>query len=290
MRWGVTYLVVIIYFSIITSCEPVLEREPEKKLSEPSTPIKSPEGLYEGVHSAELSIEKLRPESKTIEWRDISTREHTTFMSSSIEVDKIFRSDTDDLYGVRVRLRNLTGQHMHCEFKINFYDEKGNKLISVANDWTKVFVEAHDYETIYDYCKVKGAIGFILHLKKSGTNADGMQDGIVETKEGTTYMSKVVYVSKVMFKDADDKHTVDVKLRNTTRDELNCEYKISFYSNLGEMVKEADKWERIVIKPLDTGVVSGTCERSDAIGFKLYVRKSGEPAEGTPDLVTDDKH
>src|SRR5437867_7250527 len=84
--------------------EPPMEAGPE------GTEVVVDPHLYDIIQTSELGTEKVRPIAKTIEWPGVSTEVGDTFKGDAVVVDQIFRDDSDNSYGVRIRLKNTTPQ------------------------------------------------------------------------------------------------------------------------------------------------------------------------------------
>src|SRR5262245_58148237 len=95
--------------------EPSIEPGPE------GTDIKVDPNLYDVLKISELNTEKIRPIAKTVEWPGISTEVGETYRSDAVVVDHIFRDDSDNSYGIRVRVKNTRPELLKLEYLIKFY-------------------------------------------------------------------------------------------------------------------------------------------------------------------------
>lgn len=266
--------IIIVFGGVLlsVSCGPGKQREnPPYSIEPPSVKV-PPDTLH--TKSQELDTGKPKPPSKTVEWFNVSTLECTTYLNKTVEVDKILRKDANNLYGVEIRLKNLTSQDLHCEFKINFYSEKEEQLLSDKEGWTPFFLKPFGFEYIYDHSRLQGAVGFILFVRSYGTTSTGVQDEIFETKEGELYLDKAVIVEKVVKRDTDESHEVRFYLKSLSKEPLIFEYKIEFYTNLNELInRKGVTWKRVKINPLDTISITDSIKQKTALGFKLFIQE-----------------
>jgi hypothetical protein len=130
------------------------------------------------VRTSELGTNLTRPIAKTIDWPGISTTEGTTFVSDAIVVDHIFRDDSDNSYGVRVRVKNTTAKGLKLEYLIRFYTRRGGRLEGYIGSegsterWTGFVVDPFSMEILTDFSRVIGAEGFRLYIRSGGSTAE----------------------------------------------------------------------------------------------------------------------
>lgn len=127
--------------------------------------------------------EKGRRVAKTVEWLDVSPQEGVTYLDGTIIVDKIVRNDAEDIYGVKIRLKNLTKLECVVETKVDFFDIRGDRQMGMLDDWRSSDLKPLDFATIENTCKVKGAVGFQLCVRKRGSDGDGVADFSGKTEE-----------------------------------------------------------------------------------------------------------
>lgn len=139
--------------------------------------------IYDGVKTSELGTEKVRPIAKTIEWPAISTSEGDSFVSDAVVVDQIFREDADNMYGVRVRLKNAGAETLSLEYLIRFHTRAGANLASHNGDWKPFLLEPFKTETVGDFALILGAEGFRLFVRPAGGGADGAPDDPARKEE-----------------------------------------------------------------------------------------------------------
>lgn len=138
--------------------------------------------LYDILRISELDTEKIRPIAKTIEWPGVSTDVGETYANDAAVVDHIFRDDSDNNYGVRIRLKNSTREIQKLEYLIRFYNRDGARLagwvggIGSQERWHGFLIEPLRHTVISDFCKVMGAEGFRLVVRGAGGNAEGLPD------------------------------------------------------------------------------------------------------------------
>lgn len=188
MRYAIAALV----FAAGCYGEPV--RPPDEPGVEPGpegSEVKIDPNLYEGLRTSELDTEKTRPIAKTIEWPGVSTDVGETYRSEGAVVDHIFRDDSDNNYGVRVRMKNTTKEILKFEYLIRFYNRDGARLaswvggIGAQERWQGVVVEPLRHTVLTDFCKVMGAEGFRLFIRGSGAgaNEEGLPDDPLKKEE-----------------------------------------------------------------------------------------------------------
>jgi hypothetical protein len=147
----------------------------------------SPEGAdlqvdpstYESVNTSELGTDRIRPIAKTIEWPAIGTEVGTRFVGGSVVVERIQREDSDNSYGVRVRLKNTTDKVLRLEYLISFYTRQGVRLaaylggVAATERWKPFVIEPLKYEIVEDFSRMIGADGFKLHVRSAGSKGTG---------------------------------------------------------------------------------------------------------------------
>ena len=147
--------------------------------------------LYDVIKTSELDTEKTRPIAKTIEWPGVSTDVGTTYRNDAVVVDYVFRDDSDNNYGVRVRVKNTTKEILKLEYMIRFYNRDGGRLASWVGGigqqerWQGVVVEPLRHAVLTDFSKVMGAEGFRLAIRGggAGANEEGLPDDPAKKEE-----------------------------------------------------------------------------------------------------------
>ena len=165
--------------------------EPPREPGSEGTEVIIDPNLYDSIKTSELDTEKVRPIAKTIEWPGISTEAGATYRGDAVVVDHIFRDDSDNSYGVRVRVKNTTPQLLKLEYLIKFYSRDGARLagwaggIGATERWQGFVVEPLRHEVVTDSCKVIGAEGFRLFIRAKGAGAgeDGLPDDPAKKEE-----------------------------------------------------------------------------------------------------------
>ena len=147
--------------------------------------------LYDGLRISELDTEKIRPIAKTIEWPGVSTDVGESYRNDAVVVDQIFRDDSDNNYGVRVRVKNTTKEILKLEYLIRFYNRDGARLASWVGGigqqerWQGLVAEPLRHVLLTDFCKVMGAEGFRLSVRGAGAgaNEEGLPDDPAKKEE-----------------------------------------------------------------------------------------------------------
>lgn len=157
--------------ALLASCSSGSKKEPERRTEDPAPRIDSRTAEPSGTH--ELGTDRTRPGSKTIEWQNLSTPETATYLGGEIVIDRILREDAEDMYGVRVRLGNRAAQVHRLEYRIRFTDTKGAELMAVHATWRPALIEPRGVVEVSDACRLHGAAGFRLFVRRAGTSETG---------------------------------------------------------------------------------------------------------------------
>lgn len=144
--------------------------------------LKVDQAVYDSVRTGEMGTEGTRGIAKTIEWQRTGTELGATYLGGAVAVDKILRDDAEDFYGVRVRLQNRRGEPQVLQWRIRFYSLKGEPLMGLNHDgtdtvWRSSCIEPHEYVTVTDSCRLKGAVAFRLFVRAAGSEGEGSADG-----------------------------------------------------------------------------------------------------------------
>ena len=140
----------------------------------------------------ELGTDRTRGRAKTIEWAKISTTAGTRYLGGAVVVDRIIRSDAEDIYGVEVRLKNVNDRRISFQVRIYFIDEEGNYILGVKSrgfdtrvdeDWKTVAIEGLGLHSVTDSARMRGAVGFDLRIRASGTDGEGRPDAGVGSRD-----------------------------------------------------------------------------------------------------------
>jgi hypothetical protein len=162
--------------------------EPQDQAGNEGTQVTIDPKVYE-IATSELGTNRTHPIAKTIEWPGISSQVGDTYHEERAVIDQILRDDSDDNYGVRVRLKNTTKTPLKMEFLIRFYTRSGGRVMSyvghagVEERWTGFMVEPLKYTTVSDFARVHGAEGFRLFIRGAGSKLDGMPDDPAKREE-----------------------------------------------------------------------------------------------------------
>lgn len=139
-------------------------------------------GTYEIPVTSELGTEKVRPLAKTIAWPAIGTEEGETYLGGAAVIEKIFRQDADNNYGVRVRLRSTAGASQNLEYLIRFHTRTGAHFAGYEGSlgdterWKRFSLEPYQTATVQDFSRVIGAEGFILFVRPASSGGEGLSD------------------------------------------------------------------------------------------------------------------
>jgi hypothetical protein len=144
--------------------------------------------IYQHPRTSELGTHRTRGIAKTIEWQKMGTELGTSDCSGLIVVDHVLRDDAQNLYGVRVRLKNTKNERSTVQWRIFFYNLQGEPMIGLNHSemtapgtaceprWKSICVEPLGLETVTDACRVTGAVAFRLFVRTGG-NGEGLPDG-----------------------------------------------------------------------------------------------------------------
>ncbi len=162
--------------------------ELREEAGDEGTEVSIDPSVYE-IHTSELGTNRTHPIAKTIEWPGISSQAGDSYHDGSAVIDHIFRDDSEDSYGVRVRLKNTGKTPLKLEFLVRFYTRTGGQVLSyvghagVEERWTGVVLEPLKYATVTDFARVHGAEGFRLFLRGTGSKLDGSPDDPAKLEE-----------------------------------------------------------------------------------------------------------
>ena len=139
------------------------EQKPERSVEER---VEVDPRTAEPIRTQELGTDRLNPVAKTLEWSNRSTRESATYLAGNVVIDKIFREDSDDIFGVRIRLGNRTAQVVSLEYRITFLDKNGVELVGIRNGFSPALLEPRGTVEVGDTCRVRGAVDFQLSVRE----------------------------------------------------------------------------------------------------------------------------
>jgi len=157
--------------------------EPRDPYGSTDTEFTVDPSIYENPRTSELGTERTRGIAKTIEWQKSGTELGTTYCGGVAVVDKVLRDDAENFYSVRVRLENRRNEKHHLQWRIQFYNAKGEPLIGFNHNevdeptWKAIVLDPLGFSTVTDSCRLKGAVGFRLFVRKAGSNDVGLPDG-----------------------------------------------------------------------------------------------------------------
>lgn len=145
--------------------------------------------VLDQVATSELGTDKTRDAAKTIEWIGLSTEVGATYLGDALAVDHIFRDDSDNQYGVRVRLKNSTKNVVKFDYLIRFYNRQGGQILGytgvggASERWTSRIVDPFGVVVVDDFARVSGAEGFRLFVRKGGSKDEGLPDDPAKKEE-----------------------------------------------------------------------------------------------------------
>lgn len=158
-------------------------REPRERPGPEGTDLAVDPEIHKLGATSVPSTFRTRPAAKTIEWAPISTEEGAAYAGGAVVVDRIFRDDADDLYGVRVRLKNKADKDLNLEYLIRFYSRSGVQLaaseggVGASERWKPFTIESYKTAVVHDSARIGGADGFRLHIRTAGAAGDGSSEG-----------------------------------------------------------------------------------------------------------------
>lgn len=114
--------------------------------------------------------------AKTIDWFPASTAEGAGYLGGAVVIDKIFRQDAEDIFTVDVRLKNTQDQPLSGEYRIEFFDKQGTRLLGLKRDWEPFVIEPLGLKVVSNTSIVKGAIGFKVFVRAKGGTGEGEPD------------------------------------------------------------------------------------------------------------------
>lgn len=155
---------------------------PREEAGDEGTEVKIDPEILDQVATSELGTDRTRGIAKTIEWTGISTEVGATYADDAVAVDHIFRDDSDNNYGVRVRLNNSTKHAVRLEYLLRFYTRQGGQILGykgvggAQERWTGIVLDPFGTAVADDFARVMGAEGFRLFLRKAGSKDEGFPD------------------------------------------------------------------------------------------------------------------
>jgi hypothetical protein len=164
-----------------------VEQEPLDPVSSSDTNVQVDPSIYQNPQTSELGTDRTRGIAKTIEWSRNGTEMGSTFCRETIVVDHIMREDAENWYGVRVRLKNTQTAAQAIQWHITFFNAKGERLLSLNETWKEgdwqetwksAVLDGLGLVTLTDACRLKGAVGFRLYVRKAGASDAGDADGM----------------------------------------------------------------------------------------------------------------
>ena len=162
---------------------------PREEVGDEGTEVAIDPEILDQVATSELGTERVRDAAKTIEWIGISTEVGATYLEDALAVDHVFRDDSDNQYGVRVRLKNSTKEPLKIEYVLRFYNAKGGQILGYTGvggaqeRWTRRFVEPFGTVVVDDFARVSGAEGFRLFVRKAASKDEGLPDDPAKKEE-----------------------------------------------------------------------------------------------------------
>lgn len=160
------------------------EDYPLEDVSPEENPVEWDPALLDQFSTAEHGTEKMRPVSRTIDWPVMGPEQgKTTYAAGSVMVDRILRQEADNSYGVRVRLKNTTGDVKKLEYHVQFYTRSGERfhgtlgLSGTQDRWKPFVLDPYRTAEVADFCRVIGAEGFQLAVRAQGDTGDGSPQG-----------------------------------------------------------------------------------------------------------------
>jgi len=113
--------------------------------------------------------------------------------------------------------------------------------------------------------------------------------GVGSTPEYATYMNKSIEVDKIIKRDIDGLCDVEVRIKNLTMSNCQCEFRIKFYDGKGTELPASHDWEPFFLNPLDFKTIGARCRIRGAAGFILFIRNFGSTSEGVADEIIQTK-
>jgi hypothetical protein len=147
---------------------------PREQAGDEGTEVAIDPAFDDALRTSELGTDRTRGIAKTIEWTGISTEIGTTYQDDAVAVDRIFRDDADNQFGVRVRLKNSTKNVVKVDYLIRFYTRQGGQILGYAGAggseerWKAILLEPFGTAVAGDFARVLGAEGFRLFVRKAG--------------------------------------------------------------------------------------------------------------------------
>ncbi len=163
-----------------------IEEMPMEPVSSSDTQVSVDPSVYESPKTSELGTDRTRGQAKTLEWQQVGTEMGATYCGGAVVVDHVIREDADNWYGVRVRVKNTQNNVEKLQWRISFYNAKGERFLSLnetwkEGEWNETWksnaMDPLGLLTVTDACRLKGAVSYRLFLRRQGSNDAGNADG-----------------------------------------------------------------------------------------------------------------
>ncbi len=156
-------------------------REPRESAGPEGTDLTVDPAVHRLGGTSSDSFTRLRPAAKTIDWEKTGTEEGAAYAGGAVVVDRVVREDADDLFGVRVRLKNTTDKPLDLEYLVRFHTRSGGRVagyhggVGVSEQWKAFTIEPYRTTVVDDFARVGGAEGFRLFVR-APAKGDGAPD------------------------------------------------------------------------------------------------------------------
>jgi hypothetical protein len=110
-------------------------------------------------------------EARTVSWAPGGTEGGMMFLGRRVIVERVLRQDADSNLIARIRLQNTTASFVVAEYRIDFFDEHGQRVISDSDSWTPVMWDPYGRTEVVNAARIRGARMVKLHLREIPTRS-----------------------------------------------------------------------------------------------------------------------
>jgi hypothetical protein len=111
----------------------------------------------------------------------------------------------------------------------------------------------------------------------------------ISTEEGASYLGDALVIDRIARDDSDGSYGVRIRVKNTTRQVVQGQWLIRFYTRQGGHlagyvggIGSQERWQGVVVEPFRTAVLTDFSRVIGAEGFRLFI-KGGASPDGLPD-------
>ena len=107
----------------------------------------------------------------------------TTWLNGIVFVDSLFQDNPAGTNRVMFRLGANSIEPINVEYKITFYNERGNRIRSDYDDFRLLSLAADKESAILNTCRKPGATGYRLYIRAVDSGTEGLDDQSVPNNQ-----------------------------------------------------------------------------------------------------------